>query len=1452
MICSLEYLVGTLATAYKGLVTSLIAKDFCIVEKDGVVTIKGTIISMPEGEYQTSLMHEGKELARSALSDGLFELKAEAALVTRAKNLQIDVIQKGRHIGTFLLKKDKPDAFFTSAVELSEELRELNVGRLMAPLQGNVGLIRNAESIIAKAFSARKDWKRLSEEIHRFSKDLFWLSRDAHDTWYPVLVRWSAAACIRLADTGWDKAVSNLLSLIELPIEKASDAARLRALANTWLSSVRALSPQLSARVRDSIRVIRGLQRETPDTDIRDVVKILLVSIGERVRKAPMLTESLLDAMRPHVSEHDLARLRPYSEKAKTGVLREIRGIEDLLDRRECEQAIARTGGLDLSLLDSGEMVDLFYGVVERNIARESADGLSKALADVFPVFRRLSPDAYRRAMRSTGRVIAALAKLNMIDACEDLLTRTETGDAALTEEIALSAEVASAIVGTRSERLFVRYRDILTRIAIPSPGVSGFSSETWAERVNPLHLERLLKFLRVIALDSEKFRDVLIHVICNIYTTGVFIPDDKIFQREVSSYLNATAPAGNFLLHYLLLKKFPVYYNDVGATGRLRDDTTEIDSWGNDTILYFLRKQVHVNASNYNILLVERIIRSWVHNDPDSLEGIVPEDVFRGMNRRLFDRYSTAIRRLFESLGILDEAGINFERLLQVSEGEIEQGLGTEGQRDEVASKILLLCRVYRGVVKKYSLRAGGMGGTFLRLSDYVEKLKGRYETIISPDKTYPEESLFFKRHIAFGIPSVLGTYREAKFDALGEMLRLENSMTLIVEDMIQKIEKTGATFSEGDYREWVGCLDAMNELLKLHDMRNFQIEEIVTMLRASALYASEILDILRLWQKELTWTVEDLNRTFHRPLVEVLKASPVEELRRYVKDAGTGDGDYVNSAADIIIRDIVNAIGGFVELDGMLVTLIRTMSLRVKVASDDVHGSDPHLSGDRDFFPFDGLSDEDAMRLGPFIGNKAKNLVYLRNQGLPVPPGVVFSARWTPEYERYTGSDRFRSALREAVEKIENTAGSRFGDAGSPLFLSVRSGSYVSMPGILSSILYCGMNEDTLGGFIRTTGDPFLGWDSFRRFIEHYASVVLDLDVRVLESILTDFMRNAGLPRREDLSEEHMREIVSLYKKELSRRNLEFPSDVHGQLEQSVKGVYCSWFGDKAQQFRRAMRVSDHWGTSVTVMQMVHGNRRGAGASVFFTRKPLSLEKGVFGDTREVATGDDLVYGRLVNRPIRREQALGHQKSLELVDPQLFVLHEEIAEKIEKAMHGLPQEVEATYTREADGRRVIYVLQTRRMEVHRGFTRRFDDICKMESRIIAHGVGVHGGALSGVVTFSDSTDHIRKMRDESGLPVLLLRRVASTQDVSLMPEIDGVLTATGGATSHAAILAEKFDITAVVGCADMQVAPDEKGESVARIGNEVIREGSLISIDGSTGLVYSGLCSKLKRVGG
>lgn len=1445
-ICTLDYLVGTFATAYKGLITSLVIKDFCMVERSGLTIFKGTIFSLPEGNYQASLMHEGIEISRSELRDGYFELKADSGLIADARNLQIDIVQTGRHLGTFLLKRGKKEGYFISALELSEEIKDINFGILTAPLRGKVGLLKKSEDIIAAILSTKQNWKRLSEQINTFSKDLFWYDRAAYYTWFDVLLRWSLSACNRIESDALSKAASNVLSLIELPLESESDRERLYPLVKTWINRIIESPADLSAALLHCRKALSLIHETFPDVDIKQALTVLLRLTIDRVKKTPALAEDVLGKIKDIVTSGDYVLLGDYSESRRKQLL-EI--LSDALVSLREDKFAGAFEALDSAyswLSKDRDMATVFFDVIDRNVTRDSAEVLSDASSGLLGIFPTLPPDIYGRAVDNTVRHMKKLVELSRADVCSTFLTRVEQYGERLKTDIILKADAASAILQSADDELLKHYNRLLEKIMIPAPGISGFSRETWAEIANPLHLERLTKFLEILRLGSGSFREILIRVICNIYVSGVFIPDDRIFQRDISKYLNSGVMKEYFLLHYVLLKKLPVYYHEVGATGRLRDYTTEIDSWGNDPVLYFLRKQVHVNSSNYLIHLIEEVMKAWEYKDPDILKGFVPEDILRSTNVALIESYSSVIRPFFESSGILDANGFHFEKILELSDDEIDLRLRSQIASDEIRLKIFLLCRIYRELVKKYSLLSAKVEREDIvpKIIESAGKLKDLKTVVVSPEKTQPEESLYFKRHIAFGIPSVMGSYHEPKFDALGEMLEAEERMRTFFDVITAGIRTGEPVFSKKEISEWIACLDALSRILHLHDLGNFQVDEAVVILRENNLCLSQIMDLLRMCQKEMTRMVEFLTKTFQRPLADVLENFPKEELSEYLRGVDPKESDFVSKAADIVMRAIMGGIVGFFEFDALINNLVYALNLRLTSQSDELVNLVDEPAPADDYFTVDGLSDVDAMRLSPLIGNKTKNLIYLCNNGLPIPQAVVFRADRTLDYSEYTESSGFMTVLRNAVKYIEEKTGRVFGGKNRPLFLSVRSGAYISMPGILSSIIYCGMNPETVDAFIADTGDPLLAWDSYRRFIEHYSMVVYDLDISVFENIVDDFLEKHGEMKREDLGADQMAEVVRLYQMKLKQLNLETPRDVFEQLKESVKAVYRSWYSERSLQFRGAMAISEHWGTSVMLMQMVHGNAVDSGASVFFTRKPVSLAAGIYGDTKERATGGELVYGRSVNRPITREQAFEGQKSLEEIDPELFRMHEELAQRIENSMRGLPQEVEATYTKTPQGKKIIYVIQTRNMEFYRGFLRRFDDVCNMGSKVVGQGVGVHGGALSGVAAFTSSPERVRMLREKTGLPVILLRREASTDDVSLMPEINGILTAAGGATSHAAVLAQKFRLTAIVGCSEMKIEAAGKNEFSAKIGTLTLREGDFISIDGSTGLVHSGLC--------
>ncbi len=1492
MICSLDYLVGTLATAYKGIITSLVVKDFCICRQDGSTLLKGVMLSMPAGDYHASLIREGVELARCPVSgSGEFEMQTGSGAVTEARDLQIDVLQNGRHIGTFLLKRERSGVFYTPAVELSEEVKGVDFKLLTLPLREKPGLLKKAEDIIYKILSAKKDWGKFSDELRGFATDLFWGQRDVFYLAFDILSRFSFLTLEKTGPGGASgKTADNCLDLIGLPLSRETSVEKLSGPVRIWLEALReGLTKGLVSVPVQAVKIFSLITEKAPEADIRPHLLALLSSASRGVEEAPVFSETALGSIRVFFTpEENFGALEKWGGGGRDRLLAMLEEAIGMVEKGLVRESLLKIDGAKTELepfLDGGEMVNAFFGAARRHLSRDSAQAFMQGIFELMDLPRDdirgagKEKEREKNLLAGVEEFMQRLVSAGWADLCADLLSRAAAHEG-MKNALVLNKDIASLILGSGDHGLMSLYRGLLKGILVPPPGIRGYSPESWAETADPLHLDVLSRFLDVLSISAGGLEDVKAHLLCNLHVSGVFIPDDRLFQRRVSAYLNSPAIRGDFLLNYMLLRKLPVYFSDIGAAGRIRDYTTQVDSWGNDTVLYFLRKQVHVNASNYNIRLAEGIIKAWVDSDQALLERLVPPDVFRNFNKDLLGIYHPAMTAFLEALGVLggtvenneeNKKTILFGRLLEVPEERMAGEIEKIDAPQEIRLKVFLMCRIYQELVKKYSLPFSGLqaegGELYSALGECLQKMETLKETFLSPEETEPAENLYFKRHIAFGIPSVIGTYREEKFDALGDFLRAGERARVLMEGIITDIFSSAGKEKGKEKKEsepvlpenaaekweeparWINALGQANGILGLHGIRNFQVDELSVIFRTNRLFVSQALDLLKIWQKELKWAVESFGRQLLAPLAGVLEVFPRDGLPDYLSNLDPKDPNFEDKAADIIIRNMMAGLPGFTETDRLIDALAGSLLAYLEGRGDAVFNI--HMPEERaDFFELDGLGDDAAMKLSPIIGGKAKNLVYLKNRGFAVPPGVVFSARQTEDYMAYTESEDFARTLKEAVGKIEGRSGKIFGGAGKqkPLFLSVRSGSYISMPGILTSILYCGMNSSTLEGLIMETDDPWFAWDSYRRFLEHYGGSVLGLDPKVFEGIKADFRKSGGAASLRELDEGRMRGICGAYLEAVSRMGLSVPEDVYEQLRNSARAVYASWYKERSAQFARFTGMSRRWGTAVTLMQMIYGNQPGAGAAVFFTRDPVTMEMRIYGETREKATGDDLVYGARTNMPISRKQnemfGDGRNKSLEESDPLLFGMLDGLARRIEDAFGGLPQEVETTYCK-TDGQRKVHVLQARRMEFYdSGFIPRFEEICMMEPKVIGKGIGVHGGALSGVASFSFSAEAVRELRRNAGLPVIILRHSASTNDVSLMADIGGIITAAGGATSHASVLAQKFGLTAVVGCKDLTFEASREGRPYARIGKAVISEGAPISIDGATGLIFSGTC--------
>jgi pyruvate,orthophosphate dikinase len=1442
--CSLAYLAGTMATAYKGVITSLVTKDFCMSDNGTLTKLTGTVLSMPDGDYEASLTTQGVELSRSPLVRGYFEFAADSGSIAAARNLQIDIIQTGRHIGTFLLKKERSGGRYSSAVELSAELAGVDLTRLSLPLRGRVGLLQRAEEIIALLHSTKKDWTALSEKLHGLFIDLFWSTPDVFSGTFDILARFTLLAAERAGTPETSKPLANYFDLLDLALRQQPD--RVRATAAEWTSLLARSAIDLSALPRRACETLQAARTAVSGPDLTAVVRSLIASLRRRDRTRAFLDNRILDRLGRAVPRKDVERLGRYGEPGRRAFGELLGSAERQLEEGDPLPALDLVAGLDFEILDEHKALAALFELAEERLSAGSADVFGELFAAVFAANRRPDGRSLTALRRETPVILARFLALRRTDICAALLTTIEESGSLLNDQLLLNPRVADAVLGSGEARLMEQYSAALQRVAIPAARVRGISPDTWAEEVDPEHLGKLTAFLELLGHQDGRLGAVLVHVIANLAAGGVLIPDDRLFQRTVSLYLGSPVLREQFLPSLLLLERLPVYFNEVGAVSRIRDYSTELDAWGNDPVIYFLRKQVHVNASSWNVTLIERVFASWARNDASLLRGFVPPDVLAQSDPALTGRYSAVISALLQTAGAACRESGPVECLLALDDEAFDRLINSSGVPPdrEARDKVRLLIGLHRELVGKYAFRSRepAAGDVHTSIRGTVDALGEQKRIMLDPGRSLPEESLYFKRHIAFGIPSVLGTYHERKFDACGAFLRLGVKIKVLFEQMIDEVEGRSAV-TGADLTQWLTDLALAWRVLGLVGLQNAQIDEFVQVLEQNRqrLGRAQTADVLRMWQKELAWIVSSLSGTFHGPITEVLRRLPQSDLPEHLQGLDTASPDFTGKAADVVMRDLLSSVPGLVESDGLLHAVLR--ALLPAPAGEEASPSE----GAQDlppFFVLEEMSAADASRHAPELGNKAKNLVLLRSRGLHVPAGVVLPARHTARFRDVTEDPGYPAVLKEAVKALESATGAEFGGPVRPLFLSVRSGSYPSMPGILSSILYCGMNDATREAFIRLTGNRALGWDSHRRFIEHYAEAVFGLGAPFFEGLAPGLRRRLSSADGQPPSAYALRELTARYRAGLLGRGLTVPDDPYEQLRQCIRAVYASWYSERARQFRSITGTADAWGTAVTLMEMVPGNQAGAGASSFFTRDPVTLEPAVYGETRELACGDDLASGRLSGRPLSRQQAGSGMASLEERDPELFRLHAELARTIEEAFGGLPQEVEATYVRDGSGRQRLSVLQTRRMEHGAVHAESFSEICRMGSRVIGHGTGANGGAVSGRASFARDAAAVKDLRQASGRPVILLRKTADTDDVSLMPHIAGIVTASGGVTSHAAVLAHKFALSAVVACPDMELRRDEQGKEFALLGATEIREGSAISIDGATGLVFSGEC--------
>jgi len=491
--------------------------------------------------------------------------------------------------------------------------------------------------------------------------------------------------------------------------------------------------------------------------------------------------------------------------------------------------------------------------------------------------------------------------------------------------------------------------------------------------------------------------------------------------------------------------------------------------------------------------------------------------------------------------------------------------------------------------------------------------------------------------------------------------------------------------------------------------------------------------------------------------------------------------------------------------------------------------------------------------------LGNKGAQLAEMTRMGLPVPGGFTITTEACIAYYENSGHipAGLQQQVKEAIEKLEKKMKKNFGDPENPLLVSVRSGSYVSMPGMMDSVLNLGLNDVTVKGFSQQSRNERAAWDSYRRFIQMFGDVVMKVPHEAFEKILDERKKIRVVKNDTDLNIEDLQEIVESYKRLIKRKtDQSFPVDVNVQLEMAISAVFKSWHNPRAQKYRRIHNLRDDAGTAVNVQAMVFGNMgRDSGTGVGFTRNPSTGEREHYGEYLSNAQGEDVVAG------IRTPQNID---ALKKKNPKVFKQLVQIYNKLEKHYAEM-QDFEFTIEK---GK--LYILQTRKgkrtakaaikiavdMEKE-GLISKKDAIMRVNpnqldqllhkqftqnalsnAKSIGKGLAASPGAATGVVVFD--ADQVVEY-DQSGKysEMILVRTETSPEDIEGMNIAKGFLTSRGGLTSHAAVVGRGMGTPCIVGASGIVV--NEKGKQL-KVGSNVIKEGDWISIDGGSGEFYIG----------
>jgi pyruvate, orthophosphate dikinase len=1047
-----------------------------------------------------------------------------------------------------------------------------------------------------------------------------------------------------------------------------------------------------------------------------------------------------------------------------------------------------------------------------------------------------------------------------IFELCEEL--RSEHMSAVLDCILTLGKKIVDR--DETEDKQYINYFEKkLIDFGFETPGVV-YVNKDWQINVNQNHIKNIRVWLELIEYSQSVMEKLLSALIVNLKLGGIFISDTDLFQREITKVLNS-----NIAPFYKKVKQltriFPVYFHEIGAEGEIRNVTTNMDEVNGrqDRLVHFLRKQVHTESNNTLIDLTRRIFKFWHDGNKAALQPIVPEDVFESVD--LESKFFTVIHQLLNQ--VMEVSGLNFSQLLELDNEHFEHLLKNFSENYENDVHRLTCIHVLYALLKeKYSFETLDIVSILRRYSfienteisrfekaiqqedfdsalkliyDFMERLK---KIIFNPEPSQSWENIYHKRHIAIGIPSMYGTYREPKFEALGLTFRLEKIATRLMEKIVDRINLD--YISAKTLNRIHQVLVYFREGLELDGIHNQGFNSNLSMFRYSLTSRSftlhQYINIFQFIAENVKVTIDKFFlRTYEYPLKVVIP----QLFFRDIKGSEKEKLQLINRKSEEFYRDIITSAFLVQPLDNLVSRILNSLRNMVDKYPPELISDVMSYNSDLVISPIH----EETLHIDSqiFLGSKAFFLKKLYKAEFPVPPGFILTTEVFRRRFAISNHSEIKKEIDELIRrylrKLEKITNSQFGNPKKPLLLSVRSGTAISMPGAMDTFLNVGMNDSLVEGLSRQPNFPWTSWDCYRRFLQSWG-MAHGIHRDVFDSIMLDFKKRYSVELKMNFLPEHMKQMAKTYRQALQDHSVYFEQDLIKQLNYTINCVFDSWDSERAKVYREHMQIADEWGTAVIVQKMILGNLNlTSGTGVVFTQNPMRERPGVhlYGDFTLCSQGEDIVGGLVTPLPVgetQRKQLGLEGTSLQTDLPEIYKRIHDIATEMTENLGYSPQEIEFTF--ESEKAEDLFILQTRDQDLQLPAKTNIFSTLPEKMKLLGRGIGIGGGAMNGIIAI-DMEDLLHLNKTHPGERIILVRPDTVPDDIGMIFECHGLLTAKGGATSHAAVTAVRLGKTCVVNCTDLFVN-DAKKECT--INGKALKPGDKIAIDGHLGNIFNG----------